>query len=102
MLITPIDLLFVLVGLGIMAVGFLRRRTIPAPEPPPPASILELFLTGLALIPAAVGPNTLVVALTPGMPGMPVLVRWALLPSFLLLALVWAVAARHPRGERHD
>jgi len=94
MLITPIDLLFVLVGLLIMAVGFLRRRTVPAPEPAPPASPLELFLTGLSLIPAAVGPNVLVVALTPGMPGMPLLVRWALLPSLLLLVLVWAVAAR--------
>lgn len=94
MLITPIDLLFVLVGLGIMAVGFIRRRTVPAPEPGPPASILELVLTGLAAIPAAVGPNVLVVALTPGMPGMPVLVRWALLPSLLLLTLTWAMAAR--------
>jgi len=94
MLITPIDMLFVLVGLVMMGIGFLRRRAVPAPEPPPPASRLELSLTGLALIPAAVGPNVLVVALTPGMPEMPVLVRWALLPSIVLLAVVWILAAR--------
>jgi len=94
MLITPIDILFVLVGLVMMGIGFLRRRAVPVPEIPLRASRLELLLTGLACIPAAVGPNVLVVALTPGMPEMPVLVRWALLPSLLLLGLVWAVAAR--------
>ena len=94
MLITPIDILFVLVGLVMMGMGFFRRRAVPAPELPPPASRLELSLTGLALIPAAVGPNVLVVALTPGMPEMPVLVRWALLPSIVLLAVVWILAAR--------
>jgi hypothetical protein len=94
MLITPIDITFVAVGLLIMIVGFLRRRNIPPPETWPPASRVELFLTGLALIPVAVGPNILVVALTPGMPEMPVLVRWALIPSIILLVIVWAAAAR--------
>jgi len=47
-------------------------------------------------VPAAVGPNVLVVALTPGMPGMPILVLWALIPSILLLAVVWGIA--HARG----
>jgi hypothetical protein len=93
MLVTPIDLLFVLLGLAILAVGLVRRRAVPAPEPGPPVSLVELVLTGLAAIPAAIGPNVLVVALTPGMPGMPFLVRWALLPSLFLLAGVWAVAA---------
>lgn len=94
MLITPIDILFVLSGLVIMAVGFLRQRAVPPPEVPPTASRLELFLTGLALIPAAVGPNVLVVALTPGMPGMPTLVKAALIPSIALLGVVWVLAAR--------
>jgi len=94
MLITPIDLFFVVLGLAVMTIGFLRRRSVPAPEPAPPASRLELFLTGLALIPVAVGPNVLVVALTPGMPEMPELTRWVLLPSILLLGLVWMIAAR--------
>lgn len=96
MLITPIDLTFVAIGLVVMAVGFLRRRVPPPlpPEAPPPASRLELFLTGVALVPAAVGPNVLVVALTPGMPEMPLLAKWVLLPSIVLLGLVWAIAAR--------
>lgn len=94
MLITPIDILFVLSGLAIMGVGFFRRRTVPPLEVPPTASRLELLRTGLALIPAAVGPNVLVVALTPGMPGIPVLVRWALIPSIVLLGVVWVLAVR--------
>lgn len=94
MLITPIDIAFVLVGLLGMGVGFFRRRLVPAPEAPPPTSRREVFLTGLALIPAAVGPNVLVVALTPGMPEMPVLVRWALLPSIGLLLAVWVLVVR--------
>ncbi|MBI3669665.1 MAG: hypothetical protein HY237_07800 [Acidobacteria bacterium] len=94
MLITLNDLIFVALGLAIMGIGFYRRRTVPAPEPAPPASRLELFLTGLACIPAGVGPNVLVVALTPGMPEMPILVKWALIPSIALLGIVWAVAAR--------
>ena len=94
MLITPIDITFVAVGLVIMMVGFFRRRDIPSPETWPPASRLERSLTGLALIPAAVGPNILVVALTPGMPELPVLVRRALIPSIILFVIVWAVAAR--------
>ncbi len=94
MLITLNDLIFVAIGLAIMGIGFYRRRAVPAPEPAPTASRSELFLTGLACIPAAVGPNILVVALTPGMPEMPILVKWALIPSIALLGIVWAVAAR--------
>lgn len=94
MLITPIDIAFVLVGLLGMGVGFFRRRVVPAPGAPPPTFRREVFLTGLALIPAAVGPNVLVVALTPGLPEMPVLVRWALLPSIGLLLVVWVLAVR--------
>ena len=94
MLITLNDVIFVAIGLAIMGIGFYRRRIVPAPEDSPPTSRLEIFLTGLALIPAAVGPNVLVVALTQGMPEMPVLVRWALIPSIALLGIVWAAAAR--------
>ncbi len=92
MLVTPNDIIFVAIGLLVTGIGFFRRRTVPAPEDPPPASRTEIFLTALALIPAAVGPNVLVVALTPGMPEMPVLVRWALVPSIILLAVVWVAA----------
>lgn len=92
MLITPIDILFVIAGLSVMGLGFRWRWSVPPPEPAPPASIPEIILTGLALVPAAVGPNVLVVALTPGMPAMPVLIRWALIPSISLLILVWTLA----------
>lgn len=92
MLVTPIDLAFVAVGLGIIVWALRRRWRPPPPEAPPPASIPELILTALALVPAAVGPNVLVVALTPGMPSMPILVRWALGPSMALLAVVWGIA----------
>lgn len=92
MLITPIDVLFVLAGLAVMGLGFWWRPSVPPPEPASPASWGEVILTGLALVPAAVGPNVLVVALTPGMPGMPTLIRWALIPSIFLLILVWLLA----------
>ncbi len=92
MLVTPIDLAFVVAGLAVVVWALRRRWTPPKPEPAPAGSRGELVLTALALVPAAVGPNVLVVALTPGMPGMPVLVRWLLIPSLLLLVVVWFLA----------
>ncbi len=92
MLITPIDILFVVAGLAVMGLGFRWRSSVPPPDPAPPASVGEVILTGLALVTATVGPNVLVVALTPGMPGMPILTRWALIPSIFLLALAWGAA----------
>lgn len=93
MLITPIDIAFVLFGLAITVGALARRRVVPPAEPSPSASRSEVVLTLLAMVPAAVGPNVLVVALTPGMPGMPDLVRWVLLPSIALLLVVWGFAA---------
>ncbi len=92
MLVTSIDLAFVMAGLAIVVWALRRRWEIPPPASAPPASVVELILTALALVPAAVGPNVLVVALTPGMPGMPVLVRWVLIPSIILLVVIWAIA----------
>lgn len=93
MLITWIDMAVVAIGAAGIGYGLRRRPHSPAPLPSPPASAGELLLTLLAAVPAAVGPNVLVVALTPGMPAMPTLVRLALLPSVGLLGVVW-VAAR--------
>lgn len=93
MLITWIDVTFVLVGAAGVLYGLRRHWRVPAPAPPPPVTRSELALTLLAAVPAAVAPNVLVVALTPGMPSMPTLVRLALLPSILLLVMVW-IAAR--------
>jgi hypothetical protein len=92
-LITWIDIAFVLLGAAGIVYGLRRRLRPPDPVPAPPATRGELLLTLLAAVPAAVGPNVLVVALTPGMPGMPALVRLALLPSIALLVLAW-IAAR--------
>lgn len=94
MLVTWLDLGFVAFGLLAVGYGLWRRPRPPDPVPPPPATRGELFLTLLAAVPAAVGPNVLVVALTPGMPQMPVLVRVALLPSLGLLLLAWVAARR--------
>jgi hypothetical protein len=93
MLITWIDILFVAVG-GLVTIFMLRRRwEVPPPEDyPHRATLLELILTALALVVAAIGPNILVVALTPGMPEMPLLAKWALIPSLVLLVLVWVMA----------
>ncbi len=97
MLVTPIDLAFVAAGLAVVVWALRRRWTLsPLVAPAPLASRGELILTALALVPAAVGPNVLVVALTPGMPGMPGPVRWALIPSMILLLVVWTLA--HERG----
>jgi hypothetical protein len=93
-LITWIDVAFVLLGAAGIVYGLRRRPRPPDPVPAPPATRGELLLTLLAAVPAAVGPNVLVVALTPGMAGMPALVRLALLPSIALLVLVWIAARR--------
>jgi hypothetical protein len=98
MLVTPIDLAFTVAGLGVVVWGLRRRWIPPTPEPARPGSSGELVLTALALLPAAVGPNILVVALTPGMPGMPTLVRWLLIPSLIVLVVVWSLA----RARGHD
>ncbi|MBI4542694.1 MAG: hypothetical protein HY705_06665 [Gemmatimonadetes bacterium] len=93
MLITWIDMAVVAIGAAGIGYGLWWRPRPPAPLPSPPASAGELLLTLLAAVPAAVGPNVLVVALTPGMPAMPTLVRLALRPSVGMLGVVW-VAAR--------
>lgn len=92
MLITYIDILFIVAGVLAIAVGFLRQRQVPSPMSPPAASLGEVLLTVLALIPAAVGINILVVALTPGMHSMNLLTKTVLLPSIALLFVVWITA----------
>jgi len=77
----------------------MRQKNVPSPVPAPATSIMEVILTALALIPAAVVPMTLVIALTPGMPSMSVLTEYALLPSVAVLIIVW-IAAHFLRLER--
>jgi hypothetical protein len=95
MLVTPIDLLFVAAGLAVTVLALRRRWAIPPSEPAPPATVAEVVLTGIALAATVVGPNILVVALTPGMPwGMQVLGAWVLVPAIAVLLAVWLVAFR--------
>lgn len=94
MLITYIDILFIIAGLLAIAVGFLRQRQASPAMSPPVASWGEAVLTALALFPAAAGANVLVVALTPGMPSMNLLTKTVLLPSIALLIVVWVAAHR--------
>lgn len=89
-----IDVLFAAVGIAAVAVQLARRSGLPALRVGPTVTWVELVLTAGALTVAAVGPNVLVFALTPGMPGMPVLVRYALVPSLLLFGVVWTAALR--------
>jgi len=89
-----IDVLFAAVAVGVVAAQLARRRGLPGLRVGPTVTWLELALTAGALTVAAVGPNVLVFALTPGMPAMPVLVRYALVPSLLLFGVVWTTAAR--------
>lgn len=93
-----IDLLFAALGVGVVATRLARRRELPGVQSGPPVTLLELVLTVLALMGSVIGPNVLVFGLTPGMPGMPVLTRYALLPSVALLACVAGIAVR--AGQR--
>ncbi|MBI4657574.1 MAG: hypothetical protein HY735_01785 [Verrucomicrobia bacterium] len=86
-----VELLFTAAAVGVVAGALLRRRSAPAPQAPSAATWSELVLTAGGLMVAAVGPNILVVALTPGLPEMPLLARYALAPSLVFLAVVWVV-----------
>lgn len=89
MLVTFIDIAFALAGWAVIFFALARRTGPSQAKWGEPFSLGEAVLTGLALIPAAIGPNILVVALTPGMPAMPALTRWALIPSVVLLVAVF-------------
>ncbi len=88
------DALFVGFAVAISIRQLVRRKNPPAPDSTGPANWVEVLLTGTALLTAAVGPNILVVATTPGMPGMGALAKKVLLPSIGLLAVAWIAASR--------
>lgn len=92
MLITWVDVSFVLAGLTFVLFGFYGNRSVSEPEPAPPLTWGEFALTVAILAVAAAGPNVLVVGLTPGMPEMPLLGKYFLLPSIALFGVAWTVA----------
>lgn len=90
-----VDLAFTATAIAFAGLGLVRRqRLLPVSGPGPEITGGELVLTAAALVVAAVGPNILVVATTPGMPEMPALFNYALLPSLALFAVVWIAARR--------
>lgn len=89
-----VDLLFASTGIAVVVLRLRRRPHVPIAQPAPNVNGLELVLTATALLAAAIGPNVLVVALTPGMPEMPMLATYALLPSLVLLLFVWVTATK--------
>lgn len=88
-----IDLSFTAIGLTAAAAQLVRRPPSSPGEAAPPPSWSEIALTSGGLLAAAVGPNVLVVATTPGMPEMAQLARYALLPSLGFLVIVWSAAS---------
>lgn len=86
-----IDIAFALTAIIIGWIA-LRKKSVGKESPSPPFSSGELVATALALVTAFIGPNTLVVALTPGMPEMPVLTKYALIPSVVLIIVVYFIA----------
>lgn len=74
--------------------ALVRRKPLGTAEPSTGPDLLEFFLTGAPLVAAFVGPNILVAATMPGMPGMDFWGKWALLPSIGLVVAVWITAVR--------
>lgn len=81
------DLLFALSGTVLGILGLCRNKG--EEKTSPPCSFAELTATAIAIACAAIGPNILVVALTPGMPKMHVLAKFVLVPSIIILGCVY-------------
>lgn len=90
-LLVPADFLFPAAGI-LATVVALKRKAEQRQEVLAPAAVTEFLLTLIALLCVAVGPNILVVALTPGMPEMHLLTRYALIPSLVVLAAIGLIS----------
>jgi hypothetical protein len=91
-IISLVDIFFALIGTVLTLVslhGKTRDEKIS-----PPCTFGELFATFIALACAAVGPNILVVGLTPGMPEMHSLARLVLVPSLIILIAIYLLAKK--------
>jgi hypothetical protein len=85
------DIFFASAGTVLTLVA-LRGKT--DEESPPPYTFGEMFASLVALACASIGPNILVVGLTPGMPEMPFLARVILAPSLIILAIIYLLAKK--------
>lgn len=86
------DLLFALTGVVITILAL--RWKGGEDEIPPPYSFRELVATFIAMACTAVGPNILVVGLTPGMIEMHILAKFVLIPSIIILVFVYGFSKR--------
>lgn len=94
-LFTLVDFFFAGCGAALSIWLILRRPCASLPgKGAPTSSMGEVMAMGFALLVAAIGPNTLVLALAPGMPEMPVLGKYILLPSIVLLAVLTLICAK--------
>lgn len=87
------DITFALTGVIIVAFA-LRKKREEKVYHSPPFSIGELGATVIAMTVAAIGPNILVIALTPGMVEMPVLTKYVLIPSIGVLVLIYFISRK--------
>lgn len=92
-LFVPVDLIFPMAGIVIMAYAF-RQRISQGEEEIPSFSLAETALTVIALLCTAIGPNILLVALTPGMVEMHLLARYLLIPSLIVLMAIGLICRR--------
>lgn len=86
------DILFALTGVVITFLGLLRK--LGEEKIPPPAYFGEMVAIFIAMACAAVGPNILVVGLTPGMPEIPFLAKFILVPSLMILGVVFFISKK--------
>lgn len=92
---TLVDFLFAGGGTGLTIWLLYRKSSAYLPDEVSfPPSWGELIAMGFALLVSAIGPNTLVFALTPGMPEMHVLGKYLLFPSILILLLLTLTFAK--------
>lgn len=86
------ELLFALTEIVITLIALRHKKKGKEGEIPSSPSFGELMATFIAMACAAVGPNILVIGLTPGMPEMPVLTKFALIPSIILIGIVYLIS----------
>lgn len=94
------DILFALAGIIVSVIALKKRKKAEGKILPSPSfNFSELLLTVIGLLIAAIGPNVLVVALTPGLVEMPFLTTNILLPSIAIFIAI-TIIAKVTGGDR--
>lgn len=95
------DILFVSAGI-VVSIFALRRKNTGEIISLPSFTISEMLLTIIGLVIAAIGPNVLIVALTPGLVEMPFLAANVLLPSVILWVVITIIAKVTKRDRLYN